>query len=64
MAEKIERVSESVWNEAWALFREYDDKDFSFTDCTSFVVMGQPKLSDVFGFDHHFEQIGFRLWPT
>jgi predicted nucleic acid-binding protein len=60
---QIERITEAIWDEAWALFQQYDDKDFSFTDCTSFVVMQRHKLRDVFSFDHHFEQMGFRLWP-
>ncbi len=60
---QIERISEAIWNEAWMLFQKYDDKNFSFTDCTSFVVMQRLNLIEVFGFDHHFEQMGFRLWP-
>ena len=60
---QIEHITEAIWDDAWALFRRYDDKDFSFTDCTSFVVMQQHKMRDVFGFDHHFEQMNFRLWP-
>ncbi len=59
----IERITEAIWNAAWAMFQQYDDKDFSFTDCTSFVVMRQLKLREAFTFDHHFEQMGFRLWP-
>jgi len=60
---QVVHITEEIWDEALALFRKYDDKDFSFTDCTSFVVMQQHKLRDVFGFDHHFEQMNFRLWP-
>ena len=60
---RIEYITEAIWNDAWAMFQQYDDKDFSFTDCTSFVVMQRHKLREVFSFDHHFEQMGFRLWP-
>ncbi len=60
---QVIRIDEDLWDEALALFRKYDDKDFSFTDCTSFVVMQRLKLTDAFGFDHHFEQMKFRLWP-
>jgi uncharacterized protein len=56
-------VDPEQWAEAWQLFQLYDDKDFSFTDCTSFVVMHRQKLVDAFTVDHHFEQMGFRLWP-
>jgi len=34
-----------------------------FVDCLSFVVMRRERLVDAFTFDHHFEQMGFRLWP-
>ncbi|MCS6909800.1 MAG: PIN domain-containing protein [Anaerolineales bacterium] len=57
------RIDPEQWNDAWELFKRYDDRGFSFTDCTSFVVMRQLKLRDVFTFDQHFKQMGFRLWP-
>jgi len=60
---KLVRIDSDQWNAAWAMFRRYTDKGFSFTDCTSFVVMHQHKLVDAFSFDHHFEQMGFQLWP-
>ena len=60
---QVIHVDEQLWREALALFRKYDDKDFSFTDCTSFVVMQLHKMRDAFAFDRHFEQMGFRLWP-
>lgn len=60
---RIVHIDEELWREAWELFQRYDDKEYSFTDCTSFALMRQLKLRDVFGFDHHFTQMGFRLWP-
>lgn len=56
-------VTTQVRTEAWELFKKYDDKEFSFTDCTSFVVMRELDLTDAFAFDEHFRQFGFRLWP-
>jgi uncharacterized protein len=46
---------------ARALFFRYGDKDFSFTDCTSFVVMRDLRLREVLTTDHHFAQMGFTL---
>jgi len=43
---------------AWQLFKRYRDKEFSFTDCTSFVVMERLRLTHAFAFDEHFDQIG------
>lgn len=57
------RVDVTLWNEAWRLYKMYDDKEFSFVDCLSFIVMRRERLVDAFTFDHHFEQMGFRLWP-
>jgi predicted nucleic acid-binding protein len=58
------RIDRGQWDQAWGMFQRYDDKDFSFTDCTSFVVMQQYKLMNAFTFDHHFKQMGFRQWPA
>lgn len=57
------RVDVDLWADAWQLFKKYDDKEFSFVDCTSFIVMRREHLIDAFTFDRHFEQMGFRLWP-
>ena len=54
-------VTEEIEEEAWELFKQYSDKDFSFTDCTSFVIMRQFGLSEVFTNDRHFEQMGFTI---
>jgi predicted nucleic acid-binding protein len=39
------------------------DKEFSFTDCTSFVVMKDRRLRVALTSDHHFAQAGFELVP-
>jgi hypothetical protein len=43
---------------AWELFKRYQDKEFSFTDCTSFVVMRRLGITHAFTFDEDFEQTG------
>ncbi len=57
------RLDVDLWNEAWHLFKKYDDKDLSFVDCASFVAMRRQRVVDAFTFDRHFAQMGFRLWP-
>ena len=37
------------------------DKEWSLTDCTSFVVMQEEGLTDALTTDHHFEQAGFTV---
>jgi hypothetical protein len=60
---KIDYIAEEVWQGAWEVFEKFDDQNFSFTDCTSFVRMRQLKLYEAFTFDQHFKQMGFKLWP-
>jgi uncharacterized protein len=48
---------------ARALFFRHRDKDYSFTDCTSFVVMRELKINQAITTDHHFKQIGFQILP-
>jgi len=42
-----------------ALFAERQDKDWSLTDCISFVVMQEQSILEALTADHHFEQAGF-----
>lgn len=55
---RVERVSEDDFARAWAIFEQYNDKAWSFTDCTSKVVMERLDITHAFAFDLHFEQFG------
>ena len=57
-ATKVERVSEEDFARAWTIFEQYNDKEWSFTDCTSKVVMERLGITHAFAFDSHFEQFG------
>ncbi|MCL5045514.1 MAG: type II toxin-antitoxin system VapC family toxin [Actinobacteria bacterium] len=57
-------VNEEIRRLAWGLFKSYGDKQFSFTDCTSFVIMKALRLEEALTFDRHFLQAGFRVIPT
>jgi hypothetical protein len=56
---QIIHITETLEEEAWKLFKQHSDKEFSFTDCTSFMVMRQLKLTEAFTNDQHFTQMGF-----
>jgi len=43
------------------LFHARTDKDWSFTDCISFVTMQERGINDALTADHHFEQAGFQI---
>jgi hypothetical protein len=44
-------------------FFGWRDKDFSFTDCTSFVVMREKRLKRALATDKRFTQAGFERLP-
>lgn len=43
---------------------QFDDKDFSFTDATSFAVMERIGIRVAFTLDHHFAQFGWETFPA
>lgn len=45
-------------------FQKHDDKEWSFTDCFSFVQMRERKLKRALTTDHHFRQAGFEILLT
>jgi predicted nucleic acid-binding protein len=47
------------YSQALDLFEAHTDKDWSLTDCTSFVVMRELGVTHALSADHHFEQAGF-----
>ena len=49
---------------ARAWFFRHRDKDYSFTDCTSFVVMRELRLREALTTDRHFVQAGFDVLPS
>jgi hypothetical protein len=52
-------ATQALFNEGCKLYRERNDKNWSLTDCISFVVMKDRGIKDVLTGDHHFEQAGF-----
>jgi len=45
---------------AKTFFRKHSDHHYSFTDCTSFVLMRELGLRDALTIDRHFGEAGFR----
>lgn len=55
---RVVRITDEDYAEAWNTFRRYSDKEWSFTDCVSKVVIGRLKITTAFAFDQHFSQFG------
>ena len=58
-----ERIDPGRFERALELFFRHRDKGYSFTDCTSFAVMRELKLTGVLTTDRHFKQMGFEVIP-
>ena len=57
-------IDEAIAYQAWQIFEKFNlDKEWSFTDCTSYVVMKQRGITEAFTLDHHFNQMGFIQYP-
>jgi predicted nucleic acid-binding protein len=52
-------VDKDVMLKAWEVYEKYKDHELSFTDCTSIALMKDRGIKEVFGFDSHFEKVGF-----
>jgi predicted nucleic acid-binding protein len=48
-----------LYEEGIRLYGSRDDKQWSLTDCISFVVMRRESIAEALTGDHHFEQAGF-----
>jgi len=55
---RFEWVTPADVKAAWGVFRHFRDKGWSFTDCTSRVVMQRLSIPTAFAFDEHFRQFG------
>jgi uncharacterized protein len=52
-------LTDRLLMQSWELFCQRPDKDWSWTDCISFVAMKERGLQHALTSDSHFEQAGF-----
>jgi uncharacterized protein len=58
------RLTSDDEHSAWALFLARPDKTYSYTDCTSFVLMRRLRLQQAIALDADFQREGFLLLPA
>jgi predicted nucleic acid-binding protein len=56
---RIEWVGSTRFDATKAFFRKHSDHGYSFTDCTSFLVMRELHLTKALTSDGHFAEAGF-----
>jgi hypothetical protein len=57
----VEWVGSLRFEATKVFYRRHSDHRYSFTDCTSFVIMRELKISDVLTTDEHFREEGFHV---
>lgn len=57
---EIVRLTPLLFDRAWALYQQYQDKPWGLVDCISFIVMRDHQIHDAATGDQHFVQAGFR----
>ena len=55
----IEPQTSILFRAALDFYAAHRDKDWSLTDCASFLVMKEEEITLALAHDHHFEQAGF-----
>jgi predicted nucleic acid-binding protein len=57
-------IERDVFDKAAEIFRTADEKQvWSFTDCTSFSIMKELGIANVYTFDSDFQNAGFHVLP-
>ena len=50
-----------LFDRALTLYAQRSDKQWSLTDCSSFLIMQDLGMTEALAYDKHFEQAGFRV---
>lgn len=55
---EFERITHQYFDEAWNVFCEFQDKQWSFTDCTSYVWLRENRPDFCLATDSDFDEFG------
>ena len=54
----VHYLSETGIKETWKVFKQFSDKGWSFTDCSSKYICEKSGIDRAVSFDRHFQQFG------
>jgi predicted nucleic acid-binding protein len=57
----IVHLTPELFDQAFSLYKKYQDKSWGLIDCISFEVMRATGVNQALTSDQHFEQAGFRV---
>ncbi len=57
---EIVHLTPKLFNQAFELYKNYEDKAWGLVDCISFIVMWETGMTQALTFDQHFVQAGFQ----
>ncbi len=60
-AMRIVPISTELFDAGLAIYAQRSDKHWSMTDCISFVIMKEMRVTEALTADRHFEQAGFAV---
>jgi len=55
---KIVPQTSAQFTEALHIYETFIDKEWSLTDCASYLIMKEMKITEALSHDHHFKQMG------
>lgn len=58
---EVVRLTPKLFDQAFMLYKMYQDKEWGLVDCVSFAVMQKAGVSQALTFDRHFIQAGFQV---
>ena len=58
---EVVHVTKELFDRAFILYESRADKDWGLTECISFELMKERRITSALTADHHFEQAGFKM---
>lgn len=57
ISSKIFKIDEDIFWKAWKLFKEQKETRFSFTDCTTVIIISENSIEKIATFDEEFKKV-------